>query len=86
MNKDNSTDLNQKYKPLLKFKGVLSFIIFCLLIGGAIATYIVVTHADCGEPECMLFVIIGIICLLFQIYVISNIIRIIEFLFELNNQ
>ena len=87
MTKDNSATLSEKYKRLGRFKGVLSFIMFLLIIGGAIGAYKFVTQEEFGDSEGdAVFLIIGVVCLLFQIYVLTNVIRIIDFLFDLDNK
>ena len=46
MTKDNSVTLSKKYKSLKRFKGILSFILFLLIMGGIIGIYLLVTQED----------------------------------------
>jgi len=88
MENNNSATLSEKYKSLKRFKGVLSFIMFLLILGGIIGIYLLVTQEDFDSnfDVNMRILIFGVPCWLIQIYFITNFISIIDFLFDLDTK
>ena len=88
MTKDNSVTLSEKYKRLGRFKGILLFLLFLLIIGGIIGIFLLVTQEDFDSnfDINMRILIFGVPCWLIQIYFITNFISIIDFLFDLDTK